>query len=119
MQMSALGNIVLAFIQTFQNVVISLPGCPWCEKAKDLLQIQCFEFYEFAVDSTGYLKPGSNLPNIHIQQIQNQYNYRSYPMIFLNGQFIQGYSNLETLVENGMIEKYRKTIAPKTTSMGN
>lgn len=107
MQTAAFGNIVLAFIQMFQNIIISKNGCRWCELAKDLLESQGIDYNEFTVTEHRYIIPGGNMRNIHIQEIQDQFLYRFYPMIFLNGEFIKGYAELLNLVETGRIEYYK------------
>ena len=117
MQFSSFSNVVMAFVSTFQNILVSLPGCPWCVRARGLLQDNCIEFYEFEVTGNRYITPGGNLPNFPIQELQNYYSYSSYPMIFLNGEFIKGYSNLEAMVNSGEIENYKTKT--KITSRGN
>lgn len=94
------------FVSTFKNIILSLDGCPWCVKAASLLEKKGIDFFEFKVNDYGYIVAGTDSRDIPMADFQERYNHFSYPMIFLDGKFVGGFSNLQELEDNGELEKY-------------
>ena len=107
MQVGLAANLILVFVQTFQNILISKPNDIWCAKAKELLREQKFHFKEFIV-SEGQIYTGLDTKYLYIKDIQNHYKYYTFPMIFLNKKFIKGYTHLKKMIETKEIKKFNK-----------
>ncbi len=59
--------------------------CPFCVAAKDLLKSKGMEFEEIDVE---------NDPDLR-EKLSQEHDYRTVPMIFIDGEFIGGFSELQ------------------------
>jgi len=69
--------------------VYTKKNCPYCSKVKDLLQNENV----WVIECDGYLTNRDHFLNFIFQLTQK--NYKTFPMVFHEGQFIGGYT--ETL----------------------
>lgn len=68
--------------------------CPFCIRAKNYFQQQGLAFQE--VDLT-------NKPD-EIARIKNETGHRTVPLIFINDQFIGGYSDMMEKIQSGELK---------------
>lgn len=68
-----------------KNVLIGFEECPFCRNAVSLLNEKKVAF--------DYIKRGQELGLE--TEIKTQLNHRTYPMIFLKGEWIGGFDNLK------------------------
>lgn len=73
--------------------VYSKTTCPFCVKAKQLLQTEGLEFTEVNLEQ----HPEETQPLIE------RTNYRKVPQIFINDEFIGGFSELQALKTSGKL----------------
>ena len=70
--------------------IYTLKGCPWCEKAKELLKNKGFSYNEIVC-------------NDRKSEINEKFNgHVTYPKIVRNGKFIGGYSDLEKMFKRSV-----------------
>lgn len=70
--------------------------CSYCHMAKDLLKKLNLPFTEVSVDNNNELR----------QKLQRDNNgYSTVPMIFINGKFIGGYSDLAKLASTSTLQR--------------
>jgi glutaredoxin len=93
-----------------QYVIYSKSGCPFCEKAKDLLNEKQREegavaasasgFSYIVVDCDQYLKTQED-KEVFLKQMEIHCgrSYRTFPMIFNKENFIGGYTDLVTYLK--------------------
>lgn len=74
--------------------VYSADWCPFCIQAKKLLESKNIPFEEFNVDEN----PGMR------DEIVNKTGYKKVPQIFINDEFIGGFTELAALDEKGDLE---------------
>jgi len=68
-------------------IVYTMDGCPWCEKAQDLLRKK---------GKTFKAVPGVGNPEVDKKMKKaKRTDYRYWPKIFHNDKFIGGYADLE------------------------
>jgi glutaredoxin 3 len=68
--------------------------CPYCQAAKNLLTSKGLSFEEIKLDNDSELR----------QKISQQNgNYRTVPMIFVDNKFIGGFTDLEKMNKAGML----------------
>lgn len=91
---------IYTILKAFPNTVITRKGCGFCDKAKNLLDIQNIEYNEIKSEQNRELT----------DEVKEFYQYKTYPMLFLNKSFIGGHDNLKKLVTTGEIEKYKKKL---------
>jgi thioredoxin reductase (NADPH) len=72
--------------------VYTLDGCPWCEKAKELLKDKKKKF----VAKNGV----NNTEVVEKMKKIGREDYKYWPKIFLNDEFIGGYTDLEKRLNN-------------------
>ena len=77
-----------------QNVVYTTSPCPYCDAVKRLLKDLEVEFEERKA-----LSPDDAL------RLKEQYGWRTFPMVILNGQFIGGYDQTRALVDAGRLDE--------------
>lgn len=67
-------------LETHKNVMIGKKRCPFCEKARKVLADKNIDYHY--IDNEN--------PNNHemINQVMSEYNHRSFPVIFLGGEFM-------------------------------
>ena len=73
--------------------VYSTTYCPYCVRAKNLLQSKGIEFEEIDLSHNEALK----------QKIMQQTGLRTVPQIFIDNQFVGGYQELEALNQAGKL----------------
>lgn len=92
-------------IDKFKSInwlIFTKKGCGYCTKAKNLLKEHNIVFTETEIDS-------ENSYTIYAQIDKYTNKYRYFPIIFNNGKFIGGYSELEKLnLNDKIIECYSK-----------
>lgn len=77
--------------------IYSADNCDYCRRAKSLLVDADIEFEEFDIASDDHRETlMSRLPRL-----------RSIPQIFINGEHIGGYEDLEILSKRGELGKFR------------
>lgn len=78
--------------------VYSADWCPYCTRAKKLLQSKNIEFEEINVDE----KPGLR------EEIVQKTGQKTIPQIFIKGEFIGGFTELAQLDDSGELDKRLK-----------
>lgn len=81
------------------NIVFSKPSCPYCVKAKDLLKKVGVAFEEKILGTD--ITPDQLFEQFDSLSIPRP---RSAPQIFLNGNYVGGYDQLVTYVEEHGME---------------
>ncbi len=78
------------------NVTLySADWCPYCQRAKKLLENKGIDFEEINVDR----HPGKR------EEISAKTGHKTIPMVFVNDKFLGGYSELSTMDQNGELDK--------------
>ena len=77
----------------FTAVIYTKDHCPYCVKAKDLLDKLKITYQEFSLN---------NDVDLHEKLIEET-NQRTVPYIYINERFIGGYDQLSSLHKNGRI----------------
>ena len=77
------------------TVIFGRPGCPYCVRAKQLLERKGVAYKEINLSS----EP----PEVRIELMQRT-NHRTVPQIFINDQFIGGFDQLYTLERDGKLD---------------
>lgn len=75
-------------------VLYTKPTCPFCVRAKDLLTQKGIEFEDHDISSN---------PALRAEISASVGGYRTVPMIFLDGKFIGGCSELQALAGAGKL----------------
>ena len=68
--------------------------CPFCERAKSLLDEKGLDYVEFDVTHDGDLET----------EMRNRSRRRSVPQIFIEGQHVGGFDDLSAAASNGALE---------------
>ncbi len=68
--------------------------CGYCNAAKKLLQTANVPFEEISLDDK---------PELRQKLSEENGNYRTIPMIFIDGKFIGGYTDLQALQKQGRL----------------
>ena len=76
-------------------VIYSKRVCPYCVKAKNLLNMKKVSFKEIMVDDS---------PEILQEMLQRSNNRRTVPQIFIHGQGIGGFDDLRDLDRAGKLD---------------
>lgn len=92
--MSSDQNLTIEQLSEYQNVVITQPNCPYCVKAKALLDQQGTEYSTLVL---GQQLTKTTMVDF-IQCIANV-NVRTVPQIILAGHYIGGYDDLVAYLE--------------------
>lgn len=90
-----------AFLQAV--IIYTLSTCPWCHKAKDLLDQKHVKYEEIVVDKMDDKKK-EETRNMLLEKT----GQKTFPQIFINDKSIGGYSDLEALDKNGELDKLLK-----------
>lgn len=85
-------------IKDGQVTMFSLSYCPYCKKAKNLLNTKKIPFQAFEVDN-------NEISNDLKNELQKTTNQKTFPSIFFGLQFIGGSDDLANLNKNGKIEE--------------
>jgi len=82
----------------YQVLVLSKTNCVYCTKVKELLNSVNMPFFEY--DCT-YLLENEESKQLFLRQIQQLVNkkYNTFPMVFIEGQFIGGYIDVGAYLE--------------------
>jgi glutaredoxin 3 len=75
--------------------IYTKPYCPYCRRAKELLQLKGVEFIEY--DLT--LDPAREL------EMRERSNRQTVPEIFIEGELVGGCDDLFTLEEQGILDR--------------
>ncbi|OGT42490.1 MAG: glutaredoxin 3 [Gammaproteobacteria bacterium RIFCSPHIGHO2_12_FULL_40_19] len=78
-------------------VIYSKEHCPYCVRAKQLLEAKGFSYHEIRVD----------LDEKALQEMLTRSQRRTVPQIFINNQPIGGYDDLYALDQSGKLDKLR------------
>jgi glutaredoxin len=76
--------------------VYSKNGCKYCDYVKNLFIRNNFIFYEINCDN--YLKEDKDFFLNYIETISGK-SYKTFPMVFYNGEFIGGFNETKNFVE--------------------
>lgn len=68
--------------------------CPYCKRAKKLLEKKDIPYKEYPIDGNDQKK----------KELYEKTNQNTVPFIFINDQFIGGYSELKALEEKGRLD---------------
>ena len=77
--------------KTSEWFIFTMSGCGYCTKAKQLLRTKGYKFKTKEINN-------SNENEIYAEIDGKTKKYRYFPVIFHNGKFIGGYSELESMV---------------------
>lgn len=75
-------------------IMYSKDPCPYCVNAKRLLKDKGVEFEE--IDLTNNLD--------EMNRLKNELNWRTVPMILIDGKLIGGYTDMKALDEEGKLD---------------
>lgn len=78
-----------------QIKLYSADWCPFCVRAKRLLEEKGIPFQEFNVDKSEGLR----------EEITKKTGHKTIPQIFIDEEFIGGFTELSVLNENGELDK--------------
>lgn len=76
--------------------VYSKNGCPFCVRAKELLTNRKLQFTEINLSRSK--------PEVRDELVART-NYHKVPQIFVNGEFIGGFSELQQLANSGELDR--------------
>ncbi|MFT4020295.1 MAG: glutaredoxin 3 [Acinetobacter sp.] len=77
-------------------IIYSTTVCPYCIRAKQLLQRKGVEYKEINLSNES--------PEVRVELMQRT-NHRTVPQIFINDQFIGGFDQLYALEREGELDK--------------
>lgn len=83
--------------------MVSKPECPFCENAKDFLNKRNIKFKEF--DYKQYTTLSDEITKI--------YKHKTYPKIFIDQEFVGGFSDLVKKFENKSVMNSKQNFAEK------
>ncbi|RVD90725.1 glutaredoxin [Tubulinosema ratisbonensis] len=69
-----------------KNIMIGKKVCPFCSKAKEILKEQGIEYHYISLEE----KENAKI----IKEAMDEQNYRSFPLVFLDGKFVGGCDQL-------------------------
>ncbi|MEW6441821.1 MAG: glutaredoxin [bacterium] len=76
-----------------KNVVYTIGGCAYCDAVKRLLGDHEIAFEERRIEAQA-----------DMLRLKEQYGWRTFPMVILNGEFIGGYDQTRALADKGKLE---------------
>lgn len=79
-------------------VIYSKDPCPYCVRAKNFLNEKNISFQE--IDLTNDMD--------QLEKIKTQFNWRTVPMILIDGKLVGGYTDLKQLDEDGKLDEMVK-----------
>lgn len=77
--------------------IYSSAHCPYCEKAKRLLQQKEVTYKEVRLDLEE--------PHVRVEMLNRTGGHRTVPQIFINGHWVGGYDNLWQLEQSKKLDK--------------
>lgn len=84
-------------------VIFSKSNCGYCDKAKSVLDKRNMKYYALELDNHKKC-PGEDCTNV-IQALMYQTRMRTVPQIFYKGSLIGGYTELESMIGNGLFDQ--------------
>lgn len=81
---------------TAQVTVYSTNSCPYCVRAKQLLERKGVAYQEINLSNEG--------PEVRVELMQRT-KHRTVPQIFINDQFIGGFDQLYALERDGQLDQ--------------
>ena len=85
-------------------VIITVPGCPWCEKAVSLVRSKQ---YPLEVKKMAWGK--------ELREVQSKHEgWKTVPMVYRDGEFIGGYTDLVEYFKNDRQEKAKEPEGPSS-----
>lgn len=78
-----------------ENYIFTLPICPYCKKAKELLTKKNIKYVELDV-----IESSNNMRKL-LRLVQGKIHPITLPQIFLEGRWVKGYDKLKKLKERG------------------
>lgn len=88
-------NVFMNDIELF-----TLPTCPFCRKAKDLLEDNYLDYFEYDISHD------EDNMRAKLAKRFNLHDKATVPQIMINGKHIGGYSELKDIVNNGRLNDY-------------
>ncbi len=82
--------------------IFTIPTCPFCKKAKELLADNYLDYNEYDISHDE-----ANLRKKLAQTFKIN-GYATVPQIVINGKHIGGYSELKEIVKDGKLNAYLK-----------
>jgi len=79
---------------TDRNIVYTIRSCPFCVRAKGLLQEMGVDYEEVLIEDRE-----------EMMKLKETYGWRTFPMIIINGNFLGGFQDVQSLVERGEFEE--------------
>lgn len=76
-----------------ENIVYTISYCPYCVRVKALLEKEGVDFKEVQVSDHG-----------RMMELKDQFGFRTFPMVVLNGKFVGGFEDTRALIEAGRLE---------------
>lgn len=68
-------------------IIFTRKDCDWCIKAKDLLDIENYGYFEWDIDE-----------NVFAKEYLRESGFTSVPQVYCNGHYIGGYLALENFL---------------------
>lgn len=93
-----MSDFVAAAIQDHAAVMFSWVHCPFCHRAKSLLQSRTRDLKIYEIDQ----RPDGDAISAAIAKA---YGHETVPAIFIKGRFVGGYSDIATLEKTGELRK--------------
>lgn len=76
-------------------IIYTWTVCPYCVRAKNLFKQKGIEFQEINLDGK----------DDELHQLRQKTQWKTVPQIFINGEFIGGYTDLAALNQSGELDK--------------
>lgn len=81
-------------------VIFSIPPCPYCIRAKKLLESKGIAYKDYSVD-----KMGAEGEALFDEVTKTTGGHETYPAIYVNGTFVGGNSDLQEANTNGKLDE--------------
>jgi len=78
-----------------KNVVYTTGYCPFCTAVKNLLERYNVKFEEKVLESRS-----------EIEKVKKEFNWRTVPIVVLNGKFIGGFDDTQALIKEGKLDDF-------------
>ena len=82
---------------------VTIPTCPFCQKAKDKLKDNYLDFTEYDISHNE-----EELRRKLAEMFEIPSGRATVPQIAINGKYIGGYSELKELINSGKLNQYLK-----------
>jgi glutaredoxin 3 len=87
MKLTPAHEFIKAFLEIHPTFAVMKPGCPYCQTAKMTLKNNNINFDEIDMETNPQL----------VESIKEAYNHKTFPMIFLDKNFVGGSDDLKKL----------------------